>query len=54
MSLHPGMIFVFIKGKAKGRKGTVVSVNGNEIRVKTSKRQYWANKENLDKRVKWL
>ena len=54
MSLHPGMIFVFTKGKSKRRKGTVIAVNGNEILIKTSKRQYWTNKNNLDNRVNWL
>ena len=60
MSLHPGMQFVFIKGVMKGRKGTIVNVGsmypvaGNEILIKTSKRQYWTNKDNLEKRVRWL
>jgi hypothetical protein len=54
MGLHPGMKFVFTKGKAKGRIGYVTKVEGNEILVTTSKSSYYVNKGNLDKRVRWL
>lgn len=53
MSLHPGMKFRFIKGKAKGRVGKVIAVHGNEILVKTRKSRYWANKKRLDEKVRW-
>jgi len=57
VSLHPGMKFVFTKGKMKGRKGTIINVPsavaGNEVLIKTSKRTYWVNKDKLSERVKW-
>lgn len=54
VSLHPGMKFRYTKGKAKGRIGYVVDVQGNEILVKTSKSQYWCNRYELEQKVKWL
>lgn len=54
MSLHPGMKFVFIKGKMKGRKGTIINIAGNEVLIKTSKRKYWVNKQKLEDRIKWV
>jgi hypothetical protein len=54
MSLHPGMKFKFTKGKAKGRVGHIIDVQGNEVLVVTKKSSYWANKKELEGRVKWL
>lgn len=57
MSLHPGMKFIFTKGKMKGRRGMIINVSsavaGNEVLIKTSKRTYWINKDNLEDRIKW-
>lgn len=59
MTLHPGMKFIFTKGKLKGRKGMIVDVSslhpvaGNEVLIQTSKSRYWVNKQKLEDRVKW-
>lgn len=50
--------FVFTKGVMKGRRWMIVDIPssfaGNEVLIKTSKRQYWINKDNLENRVRWL
>lgn len=52
--LHVGMSFVFKKGRIKGRKGTIIKLAGTRVLIATSKCNYWTNKSNLGKRVKWL
>ena len=55
MGLHVGMKFEYIKGKAKGRKGEIVGVAGNEIKIKTRKSSpHWVNRSILEKRVRWI
>jgi len=54
MSLHSGMKFRFTKGKMKGRKGTIKSIMGNEIQIRSSKRKYWVNKQKLEDRIQWV
>lgn len=53
MTIHPGMKFTFTKGQAKGRRGTIIEVAGNEVLVKTSRSQYWCNRRNLESRIRW-
>ena len=54
MSLHKGMKFEYKKGIAKGRRGTILEVYGNDILVKTRKSKYWTTKHILEGKVKWL
>jgi hypothetical protein len=55
MTLHPGMKFEYTKGQAKGRRGRIVEVDGNQIKVKTRRSGcFWVDKNTLENKVKWV